>query len=165
MTNIVARRILLADKVAQAKFGTGDPIDDPVRERSLVEAVAHRARFAGIGPDAGVRFFRAQIEANKIVQRGLHRLWADNPGLRPHDRPDLDADVRPRLDEITVEMLHQLKLTEAARRTAAPCSVETLEAGLPADLRVRLDALHREALAVALRPICCPGHEPDAPGA
>ena len=154
LTALAVQRILLGDKVAAAKFGTDQPIDDPVRERQELDAVAAMASRAGVDPDASVRFFRAQIEANKVVQRGLYALWTEHPELRPGERPDLDGEVRPELDQITTEIVRQLKATQEVRADTAGCRVLLLEAQLAAEVRFRLDALHRKALTVALRTVC-----------
>jgi chorismate mutase len=101
-----------------------------------------------------VRFFRAQIEANKVVQRGLFGYWTRNPAKQPVKRPDLATEVRPQLDRITAEILQQLRATLAIRRPSVECGVWRLEAELSADIVNRLDKLHRHAVAVSLRPIC-----------
>jgi chorismate mutase len=156
LTDIAVRRLLLGDKVAAAKFGTGGPVDDPAREREELGSVAAMARSAGIDPDAAVRFFQAQIEANKMVQRGLHALWTGRPGPRPGERPDLATEVRPELDRITTELMRELKATQYIRGATEECRVLLLRARLAVEARGRLDTLHREALSVALRPICVP---------
>ncbi|MFB9833009.1 gamma subclass chorismate mutase AroQ [Actinoallomurus acaciae] len=154
LTSIAVQRILLGDKVAEAKFGTDSPIDDPAREQQELQAVAAMAANAGIDPDASVRFFDAQIEANKVVQRGLYALWTKHPELRPSERPDLTKDVRPKLDQITTEIIEQLKATRDTRKPTATCHLQLLQAQLSTELRARLDALHRRALKTALQPVC-----------
>jgi chorismate mutase len=136
LTDIAVRRLLLGDKVAAAKFGTGRPIDDPARERDELGAVAAMARSAGIGPEAAVRFFQAQIEANKMVQRGLHALWTGHPGLRPGERPDLATEVRPELDRITTEIMRELRATRHIRGATEGCRVLLLRARASRD-RIR----------------------------
>lgn len=154
LTDLAVRRILLGDKVAAAKFGTGQPIDDPVREQQVLDQVAAQSTAMGLPPDVSVRFFRAQIEANKIVQRGLFRYWTSHPAQRPAKRPDLATEVRPQLDRITAEILQQLRATLEIRRPNVECGVWHLQAELSADIVNRLDKLHRNAVAVSLRPIC-----------
>ena len=156
LTAIALQRILLGDKVAEAKFGTDQPIDDPVREQQELDAVAAMAGRAGLDPDASVRFFQAQIEANKLVQRGLYALWSQHPELRSSERPDLATEVRPKLDRITAEIMQQLKATQDIRKDTVGCRVLLMDAKLSAELHSRLDALHRKALTVALRPVCTP---------
>ncbi|RZT84281.1 chorismate mutase [Pseudonocardia sediminis] len=148
LTHLAARRIALSDTVAAAKFGTPTPIEDPVREQQVVDAAGAAAARDGLDPAGTQAFFRDQIEASKVVQRGLFRLWADRADLRPRARPGLAA-VRPELDRIGAEMVTQLRVTTPAR-TAESCPAE-----LSSDAAsVGSDALHREALGVALRSVC-----------
>jgi chorismate mutase len=154
LADLAVQRILLGDKVAAAKFGTSQPIDDPVREQQVLDAVAARSASMGLSPEASVRFFRAQIEANKIVQRGLFQRWQRHPAEQPTERPDLAKEVRPQLDRITGQILEQLRTTTDIRRPGVECVTGRLTAELSADLVNRLDRLHRNAVAVSLRPVC-----------
>jgi len=94
LTDLAAQRVQIADKVAAAKFGTPSPIDDPVREQQIYDSVSAQAPALGLDPADAVRFFRAQIEANKAVQRGLYARWAAHPSEVPSTRPDLATEVR-----------------------------------------------------------------------
>ncbi|SDI13001.1 gamma subclass chorismate mutase AroQ [Nonomuraea jiangxiensis] len=154
LVELAVQRLLLADAVAAAKFGGGGPITDPARERELLGSVATRSARIGLAPEAGTRFFRAQIEAAKAVQRGLHARWRAHPELRPRERPDLATEVRPRLDLLTPRLLRLLKQTEPARARAGECRTRLALAGHAAETRDRLDGLHRDALTLALAPVC-----------
>ncbi|GFE18577.1 chorismate mutase [Streptomyces glebosus] len=147
-----AERLATADLVAAAKWGTGGPVDDPAREQEVLRAVAEQARQLGADPEATVRFFRDQIEANKIVQRGLHRAWEADPGRAPTERPDL-GQVRKEINRINHELVQALADSPQAR--SAPYCAPLLTA---AAVRVRherhLDALHTSALARSLRSVC-----------
>lgn len=140
LRGLTVERLLLADKVAAAKFGTAIPIEDRVRESQLLETVHRLSLAAGVDPAMSLRFFADQIEANKFVQAGLHRRWAAQPELRPRCRPDLSVEVRPRLDELTGELIVQL----GGRKSGEPDTLPEHE----------LDPLHREALRLALRSVC-----------
>ncbi|MFD9895027.1 gamma subclass chorismate mutase AroQ [Amycolatopsis sp. NPDC059027] len=154
LTDLAVRRILLGDKVAAAKFGTDQPIDDPVREQKVLDSVRQLSLAAGIDPAASVRFFQDQIEANKIVQRGLYALWTAHPELRPTHRPDLATEVRPQLDRITTGIIEQLAATASVRQPTLTCEIDASVAKISAEIQQRLDALHRQALTVALRKTC-----------
>ncbi|MFF3540235.1 chorismate mutase [Streptomyces platensis] len=147
-----AERLATADLVAAAKWGTGGPVDDPAREQEVLRAVAEQARQLGADPAVTVRFFRDQIEANKIVQRGLHRAWDADPGRAPTERPDL-GQVRKEINRINHELVQALADSPQAR--SAPYCGPLLTA---AAVRVRherqLDALHTTALARSLRSVC-----------
>ncbi|MGW4462596.1 gamma subclass chorismate mutase AroQ [Micromonospora sp. NPDC004704] len=155
LADLAARRLLLADRVAAAKFATGQPIDDPVREQRVLDEVADVAEAIGLDPAVGVRFFRDQIEAGKMVQRALHTQWRAYPEYGPRERPDLAKDVRPQLDRMTVHMLRELLL--AIRGTGRPA-----DAGFPAADR-QLDGLHRDALLLALRSLPAYGPQGSPP--
>lgn len=145
---LAVQRLALGDEVAAAKYGGATPISDGDREEQLLSDVVARSREIGLDPDLSARFFRAQIEANKVVQRRLYDLWSAHPELRPPRRPDLQAEVRPRLDDITRQMLIRLKglpRTREGRTSEWPLD----------DARIgrRLDELHADALRIALAPI------------
>lgn len=42
LVDLAAQRVLVGDKVAAAKFGTDQPIDDPAREQQILDSVAAR---------------------------------------------------------------------------------------------------------------------------
>jgi chorismate mutase len=137
-------RLLLGDEVAAAKYDAGIPIEDPVRERQLLEEMTESSRASGLDPAFIVRFFRAQIDASKAVQRGLYERWTSHPKSRPGRRPDLTAEVRPRVDAINAQLLQQLKAI-----IGTPSSL-TGQAPKPPDT---LDELHLKALRIALAPV------------
>jgi hypothetical protein len=172
LARLILERILLADKVAAAKFGTGRPIDDPVREHQELDRVAELSVDMGLDPRASTEFFRDQIEANKVVQRGLHALWTDHPELRPSARPDLTGEIRPRLDALTTQILDGLRAVgggrDATRAAPRPRTGPGTEVAGGAGSAVggrpgrqgplaaageELDQLHRDGLDVALRSI------------
>ncbi|GAA3093362.1 hypothetical protein GCM10020001_006090 [Nonomuraea salmonea] len=99
-------------------------------------------------------FFRAQLEAANLVRRGLHARWQAEPALRPQPRPGLAGDLRSRLDLLTPRLLHLLKDTEPVRGVPRRCAPALADARRAAETRARLDRLHREALALALAPVC-----------
>lgn len=156
LADLSVRRAVLGDKVAAAKFGTTLPIDDPVREKQLLDNVAAESVRLGLPPETSIRLFRAQIEANKTVQRGLFKRWQEHPSEAPTERPDLAKEVRPLLDQITGQILQQLLATRAVRDGSQTCLVWHKLAEVSADIINRLDRLHRDAVAIAMRPVCQP---------
>ncbi|MEU6179807.1 chorismate mutase [Streptomyces coeruleorubidus] len=153
VTELLAQRLLLADKVAAAKYGSDTPIDDPEREARILDDVRTRAVGLGLDPDAVAAVFRDQIEANKLVQRGLYARWDANPGERPTERPDLAKEVRPALDRITTQLLAALDDTERAR-TLPSCGPRLATAAGWSAYTHRLDGLHLKGLGRALPSVC-----------
>jgi chorismate mutase len=147
VVGLSAERILLADKVAAAKFGTTTPIEDPAREQQVLDQAAGLAARAGVDAEDTVEFFRAQIEMSKAVQRGLYDLWTHHPELAP-------TEVRPQLDRITVAFIEQLAASTALRGPTLRCVVHLIGAEAAADRRYRLDSRHERALWGAVEPVC-----------
>ena len=152
LADLSARRLATADLVAAAKYGTGSPIDDPAREKVVLDAVAQQAREAGADPAATVRIFRDQIEANKVVQRGLFRRWDADPGQAPTERPDL-AEVREEINRVNGELVRGIAASERAR-TSPRCGGALTAAAVRVRHEGRLDALHSAGLGRALWSVC-----------
>jgi chorismate mutase-like protein len=153
LTDLVIQRLLVGDQVAAAKFGTGRPIDDPVREKQELAAVRQSALSLGINPDAAVSFFGQQINASKVVQRGLFDRWTAHPDQAPTSRPDLGT-IRTELDQLTTELLQQLVAQQPVLSHEFACRIDLSVASATGELLNHLDALHRHALQVALSQTC-----------
>ncbi|MGI3197577.1 gamma subclass chorismate mutase AroQ [Streptomyces sp. GLT-R25] len=135
------------------KYGTESPIDDPARERQILDDVAARAAGLGLDPDSVTAVFRDQIEANKLVQRGLYARWDAHPDERPTERPDLAKEVRPALDLITTRLLAALQETAPVRADAS-CEPRLYAAATLSAYGHRLDVLHLRGLGRALPSVC-----------
>ncbi|WP_394428813.1 chorismate mutase [Streptomyces sp. SGAir0957] len=153
LAGLVIERLLVSDDVAASKYGTDSPIEDPVREEQVLAQVRQEAAEAGVDPDAATDFFRDQITASKVVQRGLYDRWAAHPDEAPTTRPDL-ARIRERLDRLTTALLHELKETERVREQPVACTVRLALAGATGAAREHLDGLHRRALRTATESVC-----------
>lgn len=153
LTDLVIERLLVSDRVAAAKYGTGRPIDDPAREQQVLDAVRLRAGPLGLDPDATVAFFQDQITASKVVQKGLFARWTAHSEEAPTTRPDL-AQIRTQLDEITTELLQELKATQHLRSSALSCDLQVALATQSGSAFRGLDELHRQALRRATGSLC-----------
>ena len=107
----------------------------------------------GINPDAAVSFFQQQINASKVVQRGLFDRWTAHPDQAPTSRPDL-GKIRTELDQLTTELLQQLVAQQPVLMREFGCRIDLSLAEATGELFGHLDALHRHALAVALAQTC-----------
>nr|WP_245689642.1 chorismate mutase [Streptomyces chattanoogensis] len=150
-----AERLATGDLVAAAKWGTGSPIDDPAREQMVLDSAAEQARQWGADPEATVRIFRDQIEANKVVQRGLFRKWQADPSQAPAERPDL-GKVREKINRLNGELVRAVAASPRAR-SAPYCGPVLTGAAVLVRQERHLDALHTVALARALRSVCGAG--------
>lgn len=105
---LTAERLALAVPVAQSKWNSGAPIDDPAREAIILQHVVAQAQQYGLSSDLARAYFQAQFSASKMVQQHLHAHWRA-AGHAPFDpTPDLARDVRPALDRLTPVLLRAL---------------------------------------------------------
>ncbi|MEU2672979.1 gamma subclass chorismate mutase AroQ [Streptomyces sp. NPDC007164] len=153
VAELSARRLATGGLVAAAKRGTGSPVDDPDRERQVLDSAAERAGELGADPRLTRLVFRDQIEANKAVQRGLHRLWRDHPSEAPAGRPRLD-DVRKEIDRLNEALVRAVAGMAPYRRAAPLCRVALAVSAGRVGRERNLDELHSTALAGSLQSVC-----------
>jgi chorismate mutase len=149
---VAARRLVLGVDVAAAKFLSGRQIDDPVREKEILEWMASKLQRAEPRPALGIEFVRDQIEASKVVQRGLHRYWAEHPEEFPAGPRDLTAELRPQFDIANRHML----LLLIGLENVPPVRRSDIGALFDRELRMStvlrpLGELRRDAAGIALR--------------
>jgi chorismate mutase len=149
---VAARRLVLGVDVAAAKFLSGQRIYDPVREQEILESMASRLERAAPRQPLGIEFVRDQIEANKVIQRGLHRYWAEHPEEFPATRRDLTGELRPQFDIVNRHML----LLLIGLKNVPPVRRSDIGALFDRELRTStvlrpLGELRRDAAGVALR--------------
>jgi chorismate mutase len=148
---LTVARLEVADVVAAAKWGTAQPIDDPAREAAEQADAADRALALRIDPTLVEHVLAAQLEASKIVQRGLFERWRADRPCAPTRRPDLTSEVRPLLDDIDEQLIDVVGQIQPMLASAEYAAIVT------AALRraeQSLDPLHQQGLIRALSPIC-----------
>jgi chorismate mutase len=152
-----ARRLQIAEKVAMAKWRSGAPVEDTPREIEVIQKAVKDGMGLGLAPAEVEEFFKAQIEANKLIQYFLLSDWhrVGRPPANPPD--DLANEIRPQLDEIESRLIQELKRSTVAR-SAKSCPVEVAKAvgeyldshGLNANSRDGV-ALDRAMASVCIR--------------
>ncbi|MEV7417068.1 chorismate mutase [Streptomyces sp. NPDC089919] len=153
LVGLAGRRMMTADTVAAAKWGTSQPIDDPAREKTVIDGATAQGAKLGIPADTVRRVFEDQIAANKTVQRALYAEWKGAPALRPTSRPDLTTQVRPVLDRIDGDLLVAIRRAEPLLGDpGCGAALDRAKTQTAADLG--LDAVHREGLDRALAHLC-----------
>ena len=149
---VAARRLVLGVDVAAAKYLSGQGIDDQVREQEILKSMASGFKRAVPRHAPGMEFVRDQIEANKVIQRGLHRYWAEHPEEFPATRRDLTSELRPQFDVVNRHML----LLMIGLENVPPVGRSHIGALFDRELRTstalrQLAELRRDAAGVALR--------------
>jgi chorismate mutase len=122
-----ARRLNLAQEVALAKWDNGTAVEDPPREEHVIASAVSEGKTEGLDPAVVSRFFRAQIEANKVVQSSLLATWHKAGKAPDHQTKDLAATIRPQLDEIQKQLIGELVST-APLRASSTCRLDLAKA-------------------------------------
>jgi chorismate mutase-like protein len=108
LSSLIEDRLSVMTDVARSKWNNGSAIEDPVREQQLLADVGAKAQALGISAEWVQHFFRFQIEAAKEVQYCLFAQWTA-AGQKPFPAvQDLRSVIRPRLDQLTVQILQEL---------------------------------------------------------
>jgi chorismate mutase len=152
LVKLAAKRVVLGVDVAAAKFVAGQRIHDPAREGEILGRVASRLNGAGTGQEIWVAFFRDQMEASKVIQRGLRDRWLEYPWELPLSLRNLAAEIRPELDVINEDMLSLLANIEGMPPVPYGHLKDLFDSGLRTSPPLsRLSKLRQEAADVALR--------------
>jgi len=148
LLTLINKRLQVAPLVAKSKWNSKAPIDDPVREKVILDSVKVKAEKMDLNAQLATDFFQAQFEAGKMEQRRLHQEWqAQNQGLFD-PAPDLATEVRPVLDSLTPQLLKELKKLNVSSGYCR--SIETLRK----DARKIIDpGFSNEIVNVAIGPI------------
>jgi chorismate mutase len=155
LAELVVQRLSLAQDVAAAKYTSGNPIDDPVRELEILQWAARALNGSGLYQRIGMQFFRDQIEANKVIQRELHHRWNRHPEEVPAVNPDLASEIRPKLDQLTRQISQQFRCINKIPRFACGDIKDLIDRKFPATTPgVQLPKLHRNAAIFAMRSFC-----------
>jgi chorismate mutase len=118
---LIQQRLGYMEDVARDKWNRGTPIEDLPREREITAAIGAQARAYGLDPTVAKDFFRAQIEASKIIQHTRFREWRARSQPPFESIPGLRSQIRPALDALTPALLAALAaaMPELAKPGAA----------------------------------------------
>ena len=119
-----AQRIVIAEQVALAKWDTGMPVEDTAREEQVIVSANKAGESRGLDQASVSNFFRAQIEANKLVQYSLLAEWR-RVGKAPDHAPiNLTDTIRPELDQVETALIAELAQTAGIRaRLSCPTDI------------------------------------------
>src|ERR1700756_2482771 len=95
-----AQRLVIAEQVALAKWDSGTPVEDTSREAQVIASAIREGESRGLDPTSVSNFFRAQVEANKLVQYSLLAEWRRVGKAPDHTSANLANTIRPEQDEV-----------------------------------------------------------------
>lgn len=145
---IMNARLALMEDVARYKWNTKMAIEDLPREKWIIDGLKEEARALGVPAPWAERFFRAQIEAAKVIQREQFAQW-ERSGVGRFERvPDLATEIRPKLDALTPLLLRELAaawpaLTDPAQHDRIVTAMQSMHSA----------SAHAAAASVAIAPL------------
>ncbi|MFN0198938.1 MAG: gamma subclass chorismate mutase AroQ [Planctomycetaceae bacterium] len=108
LADLTEERLALMFDVARTKWNQRLPIENLERERELLDRLVQQGTAAGLSEEIVARFFQNQFQAAKDVQQQYFTRW-EQAGVREFDEvPDLNADIRPRIDLYSRQMIEEL---------------------------------------------------------
>jgi chorismate mutase len=119
LVEISAQRLAIAEQVALAKWESGMPVDDVPREERVIASAIRAGESRGLDQAAVSNFFRAQIEANKLVQYSLLADWRRVGKAPDHPPANLANTIRPELDQLETALIAELAETAGIRANAS----------------------------------------------
>jgi chorismate mutase len=122
-----AHRLLIAQQVALAKWDSGAAVEDLPREAQVITGAVRDGVSRGLDPTSVSNFFKAQIEANKVIQYSLLADWRREGRAPAHAPIDLVATIRPELDQVQAALIAELADT-VALRASTTCRADVAKA-------------------------------------
>jgi chorismate mutase len=127
LVEISARRLIVAEQVALAKWDSGAAVEDAPREAQVIMDALKIGETKGLDRTSVSNFFKAQIEANKIVQYSLLADWRRTNAAPAHAPVNLVKTIRPELDQIQTGLIAELAHTTEVRSKTS-CRVDVAKA-------------------------------------
>ena len=149
LLGVIGERLTIADPVALSKWDSGKPVEDLPREQQVIDGAGARAAAFELDRNDVQQLFRAQIEANKLVQNGLLARWHAAGTAPALPRRSLTEDIRPQLDILQTRLLQAYSAFAPMRKD--PQCQAWLSA---ARQRHASDAIHDQGLVRATRDLC-----------
>lgn len=130
LKQILGERLLVMPDVAAYKWLNDLPVEDADREAQVLAATVEQASRSGVDRAWARQVVRAQIDAAKRIQSRWFAKWNSDGG--PARAPELVTEIRPRISELTAELIAHL-----VRLDARSVSAEEIAAlrEVPAALR------------------------------
>jgi chorismate mutase len=152
LVDAAAQRLQTADAVAASKWTTGGSIEDPARERQVIDAVTAAARDRGVDPGYVQQAFRDQIDATVAVEYRRFSDWKLDPAGAPVTAPNL-AGSRTAIDALNRSMVAEIA-GQWDSLHSPECEGDLQTAKDAVVIARSLDDLYQRGLAFASRSYC-----------
>jgi chorismate mutase len=116
---LMQQRLAVMHDVAKWKWNEKKSISDPQREQELLDRLVNSAKERDVDVEFARPFFTAHMTASKAIQQADFDHWqAENQGEFA-DAPDLVTELRPRITQISDDLLDALSAVESQRDDTA----------------------------------------------
>lgn len=107
---LIQKRLVIMHEVARTKWNQNLPIEDKMREQQILADLTNKGSQYGLDEKLVTRFFHAQIEASKDIQKNDFSLWKER-GIVKFDKVfSLKDELRLYIDRLNHEMLTLLSI-------------------------------------------------------
>ncbi len=144
---LISERLALMKPVAEWKFANATAVEDRTREAIVLKKAVADAAEAGLDPATVRPFFRAQIEAAKVIQACWIDRWRTGRAAPAAEPPDLASGIRPKLVDIGSRLLAAIRESLASGARFGAAGAADFNAVAAPDC---LDREHRGAIYVTL---------------
>lgn len=105
---LMQKRLAIMHEVARTKWVQGLPIEDKVREQQVLDGLVEQANKSGLDENWVERFFQAQMDAAKEIQKRDFACWQQQ-GVTFETAFSLKDDLRFYIDQINLEVIDLLR--------------------------------------------------------
>lgn len=102
---LIQKRLVIMHEVARTKWNQNLPIEDKVREQQILADLVVKANQYGLDEKLVTRFFQAQIDAAKEIQKNDFVFWKENGILKFEKIFSLKDELRFYIDQLNHEMI------------------------------------------------------------
>ncbi|MEH2462485.1 MAG: gamma subclass chorismate mutase AroQ [Nostoc sp.] len=149
LLKLIQQRLLIAHDVARWKWNHKRPIEDLKREQELLLKVRQQAKIYSLEPDTVAAFFKAQIEAGKLIQTVDFQNW-QKQGIKSFpNAPDLNQTLRPSLDKLNTELV--FALTEVTSVLGCPQIRKLIQSR--SQVIIQGDGIDQQLQSLAISPL------------
>lgn len=104
---LMQKRLVIMHEVARTKWVQNLPIEDRVREEQILVSLVQQARQYGLDDKWISKFFQAQMDAAKEIQKRDFTMWGERE-IKFDSTFSLKDDLRLYIDQINQEMMEVL---------------------------------------------------------
>lgn len=105
---LMQKRLAIIHELARWKWNTKTEVEDTVLEKQVLKKIGRLAVAYGLNKEWTLKFFRAQLDAEKTIQLHDFEYWTEINQVEFEEVADQHTEIRPYLDRLNKELLQAL---------------------------------------------------------